>query len=216
MPILDMIFSRPGRSRRGSARMASVSVPSIRPRSIRSAMESCGEVGVHRGRAAADQHREVVRVDALGRADVERGEGPQALAGQPGMHRAGREDHRHRDPRPRPGAGRSARCGWRPRAPPPRPRRGSARARRAGAVVGAGGEGAVDVDRPRRRTARTIAVELARSTTNGLSSCRISVWLLSSSSTFLRLPNRVLRLHHPVLAQLSIGGLVTWLKFWRK
>ena len=40
---------------------------------------------------------------------------------------------------------------------------------------------------------RTIAAKRAFDT-NGLSSCRISVWLLSSSSTFLRLPNRVFRL----------------------
>ena len=35
-------------------------------------------------------------VDALGRAHVHRGEGPQPLAGQPAVHRRGREDHRHR------------------------------------------------------------------------------------------------------------------------
>jgi hypothetical protein len=52
--------------------------------------------------------------------------------------------------------------------------------------------------------------------TNGLSSCRISVWLLSSSSTFLRLPNRVLRLITRCSRKLSIAGLVTWLKFCRK
>ena len=51
---------------------------------------------------------------------------------------------------------------------------------------------------------------------NGLSSCRISVWLLSWSSTFLRLPNRVFRLITRCSRKLSIGGLVTWLKFCRK
>ncbi|MPL60913.1 hypothetical protein SDC9_06477 [bioreactor metagenome] len=54
------------------------------------------EVGVHRRRARADQHGEVMAVDAFGRAHVHRGEGPQPLAGQPRMHRRGREDHRHR------------------------------------------------------------------------------------------------------------------------
>jgi hypothetical protein len=37
-----------------------------------------------------------MRVDALGRAHVERAEGPEALPRQPGMHRARGEDHRHR------------------------------------------------------------------------------------------------------------------------
>ncbi len=62
---------------------------------------------------------------------------------------------------------------------------------------------------------RTIAAKRAFET-NGLSSCRISVWLLSWSSTFLRLPNRVLRLITRCSRRLSIGGLVTWLKFCRK
>ena len=52
--------------------------------------------------------------------------------------------------------------------------------------------------------------------TNGLSSCRISVWLLSSSSTFFRLPNRVFSDITRCSRKLSIGGLVTWLKFCRK
>ena len=51
---------------------------------------------------------------------------------------------------------------------------------------------------------------------NGLSSTRISVWLESSSSTFLRLPNRVFRLITRLSRKLSMGGLVTWLKFCRK
>ena len=48
----------------------------------------------------------------------------------------------------------------------------------------------------------TIAAKRAFDT-NGLSSCRIRVWLLSSSSTLLRLPNRVFSAHHPMLAQAS-------------
>jgi hypothetical protein len=57
------------------------------------------EIGVHRGRAAGDQHREVVRVDAFRAAEVERGEGPQALAGEPAVHRRGGEDHGEGHPR---------------------------------------------------------------------------------------------------------------------
>ena len=51
---------------------------------------------------------------------------------------------------------------------------------------------------------------------NGLSSTRISVWVELSSSTFFRLPNRVFRLITRLSRRLSIGGLVTWLKFCRK
>ncbi len=55
------------------------------------------EIGVNRRRAAADQNGEIMRVDALGGTHVERGKGPQALAGKPAMHRAGGKDHRHPD-----------------------------------------------------------------------------------------------------------------------
>ena len=122
------------------------------------------------------------------------------LRGQPGMHRAGREDHRHRHPLGALAACRSARGGSPRRAPPPRPRRGCARARPAARSAAAGREGAVDLAPPRRRTAATIAAKRAFET-NGLSSCRISVCELSWSSTFLRLPNRVFSAHHPMLAQ---------------
>ena len=61
----------------------------------------------------------------------------------------------------------------------------------------------------------TIAAKRAFDT-NGLSSCRISVCELSWSSTFFRLPNRVFRLITRCSRKLSIGGLVTWLKFCRK
>ena len=54
-----------------------------------------GEIGVHHRRTRRDQHREVMRVDALGRPHVERGEGAQSLARQPRMHGRGGKDHRH-------------------------------------------------------------------------------------------------------------------------
>ncbi len=50
----------------------------------------------------------------------------------------------------------------------------------------------------------------------GLSSWSRSHCELSSSSTLPRLPSRVLRLITAVSRRLSIGGLVTWAKFWRK
>ena len=57
-----------------------------------------GQIGVHHGRAAAHKHREVMRVDTFRRTHVERGKGPQPLADEVTVHRAGRKDHRHRDP----------------------------------------------------------------------------------------------------------------------
>ena len=51
---------------------------------------------------------------------------------------------------------------------------------------------------------------------NGVSSSVMSVCFELSSSTFLRLPNRVLRLITRVSRKLSMGGFVTWLKFCRK
>ena len=53
--------------------------------------------GVDRGRADPDQHREVMRVQALGRAHVERAEGAQAARHQPAVGGRGRQDHRHGD-----------------------------------------------------------------------------------------------------------------------
>ena len=50
----------------------------------------------------------------------------------------------------------------------------------------------------------------------GLSSCSRSHWSAVSSSTLPRLPSRVARLITRVSRKLSIGGLVTWLKAWRK
>ncbi len=51
---------------------------------------------------------------------------------------------------------------------------------------------------------------------NGLSSTMISVWAEDWSSTFLRLPKRVLSDITRCSRTLSIGGFVTWEKFWRK
>ena len=55
------------------------------------------QIGVHGCRAASDQHREVMRVDTFGRPHIDRTEGPQTLACQPGMHGRRRKDHRHRN-----------------------------------------------------------------------------------------------------------------------
>ena len=52
-----------------------------------------GQVGVDRGRPDADEDREIVHVEALAAAHVDRGEGPQALAHQVRVHRAGGQDH---------------------------------------------------------------------------------------------------------------------------
>ena len=52
--------------------------------------------------------------------------------------------------------------------------------------------------------------------TKGDSRTRISDWGLLSSSTFFRFPKRVLRLITRNSRRLSIGGLVTCEKFWRK
>ena len=50
----------------------------------------------------------------------------------------------------------------------------------------------------------------------GLSSISMSHWVGSSSRTLPRLPSRVFRVITRVSRRLSIGGLVTWLKVWRK
>jgi len=50
----------------------------------------------------------------------------------------------------------------------------------------------------------------------GLSSCSRSHCELSSSITLPRLPSRVFSDITRVSRRLSIGGLVTWLKAWRK
>ena len=55
------------------------------------------QIGVDRGRTAADQHGEVMRVDTFGAAHVERAEGAQALTRQPAMHSTGGKDHGHGD-----------------------------------------------------------------------------------------------------------------------
>ena len=55
-----------------------------------------GEIGIDRGGADADEHGEIMNVEALARAHIERGEGAQLLADEMGVHRAGGENHRHR------------------------------------------------------------------------------------------------------------------------
>ena len=50
----------------------------------------------------------------------------------------------------------------------------------------------------------------------GPSSTKTSVWLSSVASTLPRLRKRVFRLITRSSRSESIGGLVTWLKFWRK
>jgi hypothetical protein len=114
----------------------------------------------------------------------------------------------------RPLGGRSARCGSRPRAPPPRPRPDARASPSRSASPAAGGK-VQSISTTASPNCFDHLVEL-RVATKGLSSTRISVWLLSWSSTFLRLPNRVLRLITRCSRKLSIGGLVTWLKFCRK
>ena len=52
------------------------------------------EIGVDGRRADADQHGEVMRVHAFGRAHVDRGEGAHARLDEMRMHGAGRQDHR--------------------------------------------------------------------------------------------------------------------------
>ena len=55
-----------------------------------------GEIGIDRGRADADQHGEIMHIQAFGGTDVERGVGTQAVAHQMGVNRARRQDHRYR------------------------------------------------------------------------------------------------------------------------
>ena len=97
MPILDMILSRPVVDRLLVVGQALAE----RELAEQAAAMAVGdgllrEIGVHRGGADADQHREVMHVEAFGRAHVERGEGAQRLAHQMGVHAAGRQDHRDR------------------------------------------------------------------------------------------------------------------------
>ena len=63
----------------GSSPRLARAVMSNRPRSTRSSDGILRQLGVDRGGADADQHREIMRVDAFGRADVQRAEGAQPL-----------------------------------------------------------------------------------------------------------------------------------------
>ena len=52
-----------------------------------------GEIGVHRGRAHADENREIMHVQALARTHIDRGEGAELLANEMRMHACGGQDH---------------------------------------------------------------------------------------------------------------------------
>ena len=53
-----------------------------------------GQIGVHRGRADADQHREIMGIEAFSRPHVDRRIGTQALADEMRVHRRRRQHHR--------------------------------------------------------------------------------------------------------------------------
>jgi hypothetical protein len=83
-----------------------------------------GQIGVHHRRPAADQHREVMRVDAFGRPHVERTEGPQPLPRQPRYAPPRSPGSSAAAPCPRSDGGPSAQYAPRPSARHPRPRCG--------------------------------------------------------------------------------------------
>src|SRR3546814_19157056 len=56
-----------------------------------------GEIGVHRGRTDADQHRIIMRIEAFGGADVDAGVRAQPLADEVRMHRRRGEHAGDRD-----------------------------------------------------------------------------------------------------------------------
>ncbi len=180
-----------------------------------------GQVGVDRRGADADQHREIVGVQALGRADDDRDVRAQALGDQVGVDAAGGQDHRQGD-----AVGLAALVGQddvrRSRAAPrPRPRRRmrSRLARRASPGRASGtGSGMVQ--------SMTVDALLAQQAVDAL------VHAGGQDRAFQHVDvglGRVLRrgccpgsrtgssaLITPVSRRLSIGGLVTWLKLWRK
>jgi hypothetical protein len=53
------------------------------------------QIGVDGGGAHADQHREIMRVDAFGRAHIDGRVGSQALAHEMAVHCARGQNHRH-------------------------------------------------------------------------------------------------------------------------
>jgi hypothetical protein len=59
-----------------------------------------GEIGVHGGSTNADQHSEIMGVEAFRRTHVDRGIAAQALADEMGVDGGGGEHHRDRDPVP--------------------------------------------------------------------------------------------------------------------
>ena len=173
------------------------------------------QIGVHRGGADADQHGEVMHVEAFGRADVQAGEGAQRLPHQMRVHAAGRQDHRDRRARralvligqdDMGAAGAHALLGL-----------------AADAVDGAaqaglalGRPGRCSPPRRRWRPCSCAWRRIRRSTAPG---CRASACRTGSGprrGCCPRLPRRVFRVITRVSRRLSIGGLVTWLKVWRK
>ena len=88
-------------------------------------------------------------------------------------------------------------------------------ASRSALLAGRRIEGAVDLDRA-SRPYRRASPRTRRSSSTGDSSCSRRHWLSSSSRMLPRLPSRVFSVITRASRRLSIGGLVTWLKFCRK
>ena len=217
MPILDIIFSRPWLIASLKRARHSSSVEA-REQAARVAVgdRGLGEVGVDRGGADADQHGEVVGVQALAGAHDERAEAAQALADEVAVHGAHGQDHRHRRPvGPDMLVGQDQGLGSR-RARPPRPPGGCGRARRRSVAVGIRRR---RCSRWSRRfspkcsltalDARSWSAPGSRAAGSGSGSgprrrrCRDCRSGSSGSSPAIR-------------ASGSIGGLVTWLNCWRK
>jgi hypothetical protein len=96
MPILEMIFSRPPSM--AVLKLMQTSRSDLSPgyqAALQAILEAfLGQVGVDRRGPDADQHREIVGVQALGRADDDRDVRAQALGDQVGVDAAGGQDHR--------------------------------------------------------------------------------------------------------------------------
>jgi hypothetical protein len=186
-----------------------------RPRRWRSAIALLRQVGVDRGGADADQHGEVVHVQAFGRAHVDRGEGAQALAHEvectapvariigmatrPGAHRlVGQDDVlQPRARRPRPPA--DARDGV---------------AQRRWRAAGCDRQGAVDLDRDLRPCSRIASNSALVSTGFPARARRSGRLVLVEDVAEVAEPRRSVITRRSRSG--SIGGLVTWLKFCRK
>ncbi len=133
------------------------------------------------------------------------------------MHRRRREHPRDRDLASVDMLVGQEQLGAARRAPPARPRRGFARSRRA-ATSGplARREGAVDLGRTDRRNARCSRSQSAQVSTGTVEHQHAGPACLRYRGCWPRLPKRVLSDITWRSRSESIGGLVTWLKFWRK